>query len=136
MNKKTIDRYIEITRALKEKKQNGRSFHTTFIFNKSKLLSIGWNDYSKEHRRHKFGTYTPNKGSGNYVSGIHSESSAIIRLGEEDCSDYTFLNVRVDNNGEINIAKPCHNCFRLLQQVGFKRLIWTTREGFCQYNFK
>ena len=136
MNKKTIDRYIEITRALKEKKQSGRSFHATFIFDKSKLLSIGWNDYLKEHRRHKFGAYTSKNKTGNYISGIHSESASIIKLGEQDCSNYTFLNIRIDNNGEVNIAKPCHNCMRLLEQVGFKRLIWTTKEGMDQYNFK
>jgi len=129
VNNKTINRYIEITRALKAKKQNGRSFHTTFIFDKSKLLSIGWNDYSKEHRRHKFGDYTSKNEFAHYTSGVHSECSAIIRLGEEDCSDYSFLNVRIDNNGEVNLAKPCHNCMGLLNQVGFKRLIWTTKDG-------
>jgi deoxycytidylate deaminase len=131
MNQKVVNRYIEIARALKPRHQSGRSFHLTCIFDKSKLLAMGFNNYAKEHPRHKFGVYSATKPGSNYVSGIHSEISSIIRLGEEDCSRYTFLNIRLDNNNNPALAKPCPNCFRVLRnQVGFKRIYYTTSDSF------
>lgn len=113
----------EITRALKSSKQTGKSFHTTFAFRGNKLLSIGINNYNKHHPSHKFGKYKPTKGSGIYVPGIHSEVSALIKLGLEDCSDITFVNFRINNNGTLANSKPCLNCKRVLEQVGYKK-IW------------
>lgn len=129
MSPKKVARYVEIARALQPKYQNGRSFHVTCIFDKSKLLSIGVNDYRKIHPSRKFGVYSPTKAGSNYISGIHSEISSIMRLGEEDCSRFTFLNIRLDKNGNPALAKPCSNCFGVLKnQVGFKRIYYTTAE--------
>ena len=66
----------------------------------------------------------------NYSPCLHSEVSAIIRLGENDCSKYTFVNVRIDNNNKINIAKPCQNCMNVLAAVGFKKILYTTKDNF------
>lgn len=131
MSQKLVDRYVEIARALKSKHQSGRAFHITVIFDKRKVLAIGLNDYGKEHRRLKYGIFSPTKGGSGYKPSIHSELSAILKLGEEDCSNFTFLNVRIDNNNEPNLAKPCLNCFNILKnQVGFKKIIYTTKRGF------
>lgn len=113
----------EITRALKSSKQTGHSFHTTFAFRGNKLLSIGINNYNKQHPSHKFGQYRSTKGSGIYVPGIHSEVSALIKLGVEDCSDITFVNLRIDNNGKLANSKPCFNCTRVLNQIRYKN-VW------------
>lgn len=126
MNKKIVNRYIEVARALKPKSQSGKSFHITCIFDKSKILSLGINDYKKEHRRHLFGSYKPTKGSGSYIPGIHSEMSALLKLGEEDCSKFTFLNIRIDNNFRPAMSKPCLNCQKILNQIGYKKIFYTT----------
>jgi len=52
-----------------------------------------------------------------------------LRLGEEDCSRYTFINVRIDNNNKVSIAKPCPNCQRILDQVGYKKIIYLESEN-------
>lgn len=130
MNQKIAKRYIEIAKAMKPKMQTGKSFHVTCIFDKSKLLSIATNDYSKEHRRHRFGKYHPLKGgSKGYTPGCHSEIAAILKLGEQDCSKYTFFNIRIGNNGEPSLSKPCSNCFRVLEMVGFKRIYYTSKDS-------
>ena len=46
---KKFRRSIEITKALKPSKATGRAFHSTLIFNKNKLISIGVNNYNKTH---------------------------------------------------------------------------------------
>lgn len=113
----------EITRALKHSKQTGKCFHTTFAFKGNKLLAIGINNYKKQHPSHKFGPYHSFKGSGNYIAGIHSEISSIIKLGMESCDDITFCNLRIDNNDKLAKSCPCVNCQRVLDQLGYKN-IW------------
>lgn len=128
-----LNRLVNITSALKAKR-SGRCLHTTFILDKSRIISIGVNNYNKIHPYHKFGKYYPYKDSGGnnkyYTPGLHSEVSALIKLGEENCSRYTFVNVRIDKRGNLAIAKPCKNCCRVLNQVGFKRIVWSVPHGF------
>lgn len=133
MNKR-LEKCIEISLGLRSSKQTGRSFHTTFVFNKNRIISIGTNDYNKHHPYHKMGKYTGYKTNPeHYRPCLHSEISALIKLGEEDCSRYTFVNVRIDNNNKISIAKPCQNCQRILDQVGYKRIIYSSGEkGFAE----
>lgn len=120
-----INKCIEITKALREERGSGRSFHSTFIFDKGKLLSIGFNNYKKLHRHHRFGLYKGTKDNPErYVAGIHSEIDAIIKLGRTDCSRLIFINIRIDKNDHPNMSKPCENCFRVLQGLGFKQIYY------------
>ena len=129
-----IKKCIDITRALRESRESGRSFHSTFIFDKGKLLSIGFNNYKKLHRHHLFGKYVGTKDNPDkYVAGIHSEIDAIIKLGRTDCSRLTFINIRIDNNNCANISKPCENCFRVLQGLGFKQIYYIDALGGIQF---
>lgn len=106
--------------------QDGKCFHTTFAFHGNKMLSIGMNQYSKQHRYHKLGTYHPRKASSSstYQAGIHSEAMTILKLGMDDCSRLTFVNIRIGNDGKPAVSKPCNNCYRLLREYGFKNLYY------------
>lgn len=115
-------RLENITKALKPVHQTGRAFHATFVFNKSKLICIANNNYAKLHPYHRFGSYIGKSKTGTYIAGIHSECAAIIKLGLEDCSHLTFVNIRINNHNNIAVSKPCNNCARLLHQVGYKHL--------------
>lgn len=122
-----IKRYVEIARALKPNNQTGQFFHVTFICKNRKILSIGINNYRKNLDAKRWGEYRPLKTTRtpDYHPGIHSEISALIKLGREDCSDLDFYNVRIGNNhGEIMISRPCLNCQRVLNQVGFKNIYY------------
>ena len=122
----------EITRALKHSKQTGKCFHTTFAFKGSKLLAIGINNYTKHHPSHKFGAYKSTKGGDNYNAGIHSEVSAIIKLGLEDCGGITFVNMRIDNNDKLAKSCPCINCQRVLDQLNYKNIWFYDGEKFVK----
>ena len=128
-----FERLEEITRALKVGLQNGKSFHTTFVYRKNKLLVIANNDYEKSHRHHKFSEYK--KPEGNYKPCLHSEVAALIRLGRTDCADLTFINIRIDNNGDAAISKPCENCTRLLKCIGYKSLYYHNGEKYVREKF-
>jgi deoxycytidylate deaminase len=130
------NRIIEMARALMPKQLvSDHNFHCTFILEKNKIVKIGVNNYNKLHSYHKFGYYYPTKRDNckPYQAGLHSEVAAIIRLGEEDCSDYIFVNIRLGVNGELRMAKPCSNCQRVLNGVGFKRLYYSTETGFEEW---
>jgi deoxycytidylate deaminase len=128
-----IKKCIEITKCIKKDKESGRSFHSTFIYDKGKLLSIGFNNYKKLHRRNTFGPYKGTKDNPEqYIAGLHSEIDAIIKLGRTDCSRLSFINIRIDNNNNPNMSKPCENCFRVLQGLGFKQIYYIDSLGLTQ----
>ena len=129
-----FERLEEISRALKSSRQSGRSFHTTFIFHKNKLLSLGCNDYRKQHPYQRFGHYKNSKyNSGNYMPGLHSECSAIIKLGIEDCRHLTFINIRIDNNDKPALSAPCANCQQLLDSVGYRKIWYYDGNKYAKY---
>lgn len=118
-------RLEDIARSLKRTEQTGKSYHCCFVYLGNKLIKIGQNNYTKLHRSHKLGNYKSFKNnSSNYIAGIHAEIDAAIRLGETDCSDYKFINIRIDNNGNSAISKPCKNCERILRELNVKRIIY------------
>lgn len=51
MNDRIFNRLTEISVALKSKRQTGRTFHTTFILEKKRIISIGINNLEKATQR-------------------------------------------------------------------------------------
>jgi hypothetical protein len=129
-------RLEEISRALKTTEQTGKCFHTTFIFHGSKLLSISKNNYTKSHRSHKYGEYVSRRGVGTYTAAMHGELSAILKLGLTNCSHLTFVNIRIDNNNNPAKSKPCINCQRILDSVGYKYLHYYDGEKYIKEKYK
>lgn len=123
-----VNRVIELAKALKGTKQTGNNFHVTAIYDKNKIISIGHNDYRKPHPEKKYGAYKPTRhANSKYVPCRHSEISSLVNGGIEDGRDFTFINVRIDNSGNVALAKPCTNCFNVInKQIGFKHLFYTT----------
>lgn len=117
-----FSRLENISRALKNSHQTGQCFHTSFVYHGSKLLNISFNNYNKQHPHHKWTEYKPKRSGDNYQAGIHAECRSLIALGLDDCSHLTFVNVRIDNNGNPAKSKPCNNCYRLLREYGYKTL--------------
>ena len=107
-----------------------KTFHTTFIVKKNRIQKIGINNSDKTHPANlKYG-YIGKEGKDiRTMVGIHSELSAILKYGKEDCSDCVFVNVRIDKNGNPTIAKPCRGCQDLLKQIGYKKVYFTNEKG-------
>lgn len=124
---KRFNNYIEIAKALKGTKQTGRAFHVTVATQKKKVLAIGVNNYDRVVYKTRFGKYKV-YGSESYKPCLHSEISAILKMGKEDCSDIEFFNIRIDNNGEIAPSKPCANCMNMLKIMGFKRIYYINKQ--------
>lgn len=124
-----FSKYLEITRALMSEGFATRTFHTTFIVKKNRIQKIGINA-NKTHPANLKYDYRSKTGIDlRRMVGLHSELSAILKYGKEDCSDCTFVNVRIDRKGKPTMSKPCRGCQDLLIQVGFKRLYFTNDCG-------
>lgn len=126
---KRFEKIKEVAYALYPKKTSGgRCFHLTGIFWRSRLISIGINNYKKSHPIAARAGYRNGEGQ-HYISGTHSELSSIIKLGEEDCSDYDFYNIRILKNGDIGGSKPCFGCSKIVREVGFNSFKYTDDNG-------
>ena len=123
---KQFEKSITIARALQGQRQTGRSFHTTFVYEKSKLIIIGINNYDKHRPWHKFGKYKPLKPEikGQYIPCLHSEIDALSKLDTSDYSKLTFINIRINNNGVLANAKPCGNCERVISDINYKQFLY------------
>lgn len=127
MNQKTFERAVEMARALKPTKKTGKSFHVSILYRKNRMVCVGINNYNKSHNEKKFGKYLNHKGFANeYRPSLHSESSCLLRFGEEDLSKYDILNIRIGNENQLLMSKPCPNCFRILQDVNIDNIFYST----------
>lgn len=126
------DRLVEIAKALKPANKDLSSFHVTFAYNKKRLLAIGMNS-RKTHPRNLRYNYLDRKGRNrSHLVTIHSELSAVIKLGLEDCNHIDFYVLRIDNNNQLNYSKPCTGCIDLFQQVGYRNVYYSTKKGFIK----
>ncbi len=130
MNLRLTNKLVEISRAMKPIRATGQFFHTSSLIRKNRVVCIGWNNYLKGHPEKRFGKYENYKGfPGTYKSSLHAEISSIIKLGEEDLSDYVMVNIRVGNFNQITMSKACLNCQRVLKSLGLKSLYYSNEQG-------
>lgn len=125
----SFNKYIELSKALMPDYFEGKCFHTTFVIKKNKLQKIGINQ-QKTHPANLRYKYIGKDGTDiRTMVGLHSELSAILKYGKEDCSDCTFVNVRINKNGKPTMAMPCVGCQDIFKQVGYKKVYYTNEYG-------
>lgn len=106
----------------------GLSQHSRFklgavIVKGASVLSVGVNKH-KTHPR-QTNPHTKQKGQ-----SIHAELSAILGLSAKKLRGSTIYIARVLSRGNVEIAKPCVVCRTLIEEVGIKRIVWTTAESY------
>jgi len=121
MNTGNLKKFVEISKAMMPQAHSSRTFHTTFILNKTKLLAVGVNNGKTHPAILKYDYWDQ--------AGLHSELSAVIKLGKEDCSGLTFVNVRLKKDGMVGNSLPCRGCMSMLNQTGFKKIYFTDEKG-------
>lgn len=122
MNKGIKEKIIRLSYELRDSCDSDKH-HLSFIVRKNKILSIGWNS-SKQ-------THTISKIYGYPFIGVHSEVRAILNYEnwQSDLKKCTLINVRINNNDEISMSKPCPHCEKLIEKIGFKRVYFTNFDG-------
>lgn len=97
--------------------------HFTFLLDKSKIVSVGWND--------NWTTHTKAKKLGYFQNAMHSELSAILRYRgpKWKIPRLYVVNVRVNTHGKICESHPCESCMSLLGMYNLTRVWHTTSKG-------
>lgn len=88
---------------------------------RNKILSIGWNSYSKSHPKQL--RWAKKSHNSNRIF-LHAEMSAMIRCKEG--IPYHIYVARVNRKGKTRLAKPCDMCSRAIRDVGIKKIVYTT----------
>ncbi len=101
---------------------NAQNKHFTFLLDKTKIVSVGWND--------NWTTHTEAKRLGYYQNAMHSELSAILRYRGPNwkLSKLSLVNIRVNTLGQVCMSHPCSGCVRLLDMYNLNKKVWYTNE--------
>jgi deoxycytidylate deaminase len=101
--------------------RSGKSFRLGAVIVDRRRVLMARHNCLKTHT--KLSSYSP-------WPFLHAESYAILSLGLENCEGKSLYVVRVQRDGKLGIAKPCHSCNRLIKDVGIANVYYSTYEGF------
>ena len=93
----------------------GRCKHFSFLIEKNRIISIGYNQSYKTHPL--------SKKFGHRFSSIHSELHAISSFGKTN--GLILANVRLDLNGNLRESKPCQPCQKMLKYFNIQNVFYT-----------
>lgn len=119
----SLDYFLrEALRINNKKHDKTKQNHIAFIVYKNKIVSIGYNK-SKSNPATKRYNYKK------LTEHTCAELSACINAYGVNFNKCTMIVMRLRFNGELAFSKPCDGCQHLIQQLGFKKVIYSTNEG-------
>lgn len=124
MSPKLQHRILRITRDLRDCCQ-AQNKHFTFLLDKNRIVSVGWNSLKTHPRAKKLGYR---------FDATHSELACLVRYkGEiEDLKWLTICNTRINSLNQIGFSKPCPQCLPWILLMNFKSIWYTDFHGrFC-----
>lgn len=104
--------------------QHNNYKHFSFIIKRNRIISLGWNLQKKTDTfAHKFKYKHP---------FIHSELMAIKNFPYPPTELYKckMINIRLNNNKQLRLSKPCKNCQNLLNFFELKEIWYSHNNGF------
>ena len=125
-----FSKIIEVSYALINKHNADlRCRHFSFIMDKNRIISIGLNSLKTHPKNLKYNYVNKMNQNISDIVGTHSELSAVIKLGEEDCSDLNLVNTRINRNDELDFSAPCSGCLDMIKQLNFKNVYFSNSQG-------
>lgn len=92
---------------------------------KKKVIGVGCNDADRTHP--KITQHLP------FAQTVHAELAAIMDVkNKESLKGATMVVYREKKDGSLGMSRPCPSCMRLLKQYGFKKIIYTTDQGYAE----
>jgi deoxycytidylate deaminase len=126
-----FSKIVEVSYALINKHNADlRCRHFSFVLDKNKIVSIGLNSLKTHPKNLKYNYVNKLNENISDIVGTHSELSAVIKLGEEDCSGLTLVNTRINRNDELDFSAPCSGCCDMIKQLNFKNIYFSNNMGF------
>ena len=101
-------------------KSVARNTHGAVVVKGGRVLGTGWN----KNRNN------PTKVSPEHIKtecSYHAEEVAIREAGRGNVRGAVIYVARISKNGSDRDSKPCSNCAALIEQVGIKRVVFTSQ---------
>lgn len=122
MNKKIQKRLIQISKRLYHL-PDGKNKHFSFILDKNKIISMGYNYSYKTHPESHIRGYR--------FCAMHSELSAVLKCRRKrkyvNLDNLTLVNIRLYKNKSLGMAMPCDICKQLIKD--FRKVYYTNYNG-------
>lgn len=97
--------------------------HGAAIIKNSKIIAVGHN-------------YADSRSFGNQtIFTVHAEIDAINHTNIRALRGATMVLYAEQHKGRVKCSRPCPNCFQIMRKLGFKRVIYSTPEGWKKENF-
>jgi deoxycytidylate deaminase len=112
--------YLSVARYF-AKKSSARNTHGAVVVKSGRVVGTGYN----RNRNH------PRIVSPEHIKtdcSFHAEEIAIREAGDNSRGAIIYV-ARVNRQGSDRDSKPCPRCVSLIQEVGIKRVIYTSEEG-------
>jgi hypothetical protein len=123
MNRKIINRTVDIAMALCPLNLEHRCSHIAFLIRCGKIVHIGTNSCKSHPETLKYDYKDHQK------VGIHAELSVCMKSGKEDLSDFKMVVLRVDRKGNLANSKPCCGCQSVIKQFNIGEVWYSDSKG-------
>ena len=130
---RNLRRAVEISRAFVGSVEfEHRCRHFSFLFDGSKLVSMGVNSLKTHPSNLKYRYLNRSMNKIGFAVGTHSEMKAFLKMGDSDCRGLVLVNTRIDRNGNLGYCFPCTGCRDVIDSKGVKEVFYVGRGGFFE----
>lgn len=113
-------KYFDIAKRQALKSNHNDFKHGAVIIKKNRVLAVGYNQ-NKTHTR-----------SLHSHRHIHAEMAAAFKLSLKALENATIYVWRAHHDGSNAMSRPCPSCLKILTQVGIKRMVYSTNQGYAE----
>lgn len=100
---------------------------------KNHVLAVGYNTNKTHPLQMKYNKYRDHKYNGDFTQKLHAEMSCLNQIKDMDL-DFGKVELyvyREDKNRNLAMCRPCAACMRAIDDLGIKRIHYTTYGGFA-----
>lgn len=100
---------------------------------KNHVLAVGYNTNKTHPLQMKYNRYRERKYDGDFTQKLHAEMSCLnqIRDMDIDFGKVELYIYREDRNKTLAMCRPCAACMRAIDDLGIKKIHYTTYGGFA-----
>lgn len=100
---------------------------------KGQILAVGYNTNKTHPLQQKYNKYREMKYGGEFVPRLHAEMSCMIQIKDMDI-DFSKVELylyRENLSEELATCRPCGACMKMIDDLGIKKIHYTTNGGFA-----
>ena len=117
-------RYVDIAKAVAGESTYPSFRHGAVLVNGNAVINKSCNKYGYS----RFAARFRRRDEG--MATVHAELGSILNVDRAKTEGATVYVVRINNQGETLMSRPCNMCAAAMKHCGIKKVIYSTNEGF------